>query len=72
MYIDKKTEFKFNKKGERKMLRTILSFAAGFGIAKLTANSKTVEKIKTTSAKVAKTVKEEFSSKEKNEKTAQE
>lgn len=50
------------------MLRTIISFGAGFVVAKLTTNSKTVEKIKQTSSKVAKTVKEEFSSKDKKEK----
>lgn len=50
------------------MLRTVISFAAGFAVAKLTAKSKTVEKIKDTSSKVAKAVKEEFSSKEKTAK----
>lgn len=57
------------------MLRTIISFAAGFVVAKFTSDSKFIEKtqksalenyekIKSTSKKVAGVVKEEFSSKE--------
>lgn len=49
------------------MLRTILSFAAGFAVAKLTEKSKTMDKIKKTSVKVAETIKEEFKNKEKVE-----
>lgn len=50
------------------MLRTVISFAAGFVIAKVFDGNKTAEKIKRTSSKVVKTIKEEFSSKnEENE-----
>ncbi|MCP4114565.1 MAG: hypothetical protein GY737_04040 [Desulfobacteraceae bacterium] len=57
------------------MIRTVISFAAGFAVAKLTADSKIIkktkecaaenyEKVKSASKKVAGVVKDEFSSKE--------
>jgi hypothetical protein len=60
------------------MIKIIISFAAGFAVAKLTSDSKIIEKtkksaaenyekVKSASKKVAGVLKEEFSSKEKQE-----
>lgn len=38
------------------MLRIIVSFAAGFVVAKLTTNNKTIENLKETSCKMAKKI----------------
>ena len=57
------------------MIRIVISFVAGFAVAKLTGDSKIIEKtkkcaaenyekVKSASKKVADVVKEEFSSKE--------